>query len=85
LIVEDAQHLREEQAAENAEGAFEGSPSDDGETAGGESDGSEASPDDAGATPTAGSEGSEADETGTEDESRADADDDQQSGLSDFL
>jgi len=84
-IVEDAERLREERAVENAGGAFENAHAGDGEApdAGGddEVDGEPAQ------ASLDGADGESADEDGddTEATGEADADDDSQSGLTDFM
>jgi len=84
-IVDDAQRLREEAAVEGSGGAFEGGSADqkeDADAVGGEAESSE---------PTAGdgqaSEGDGTNQTGRDDASpdRDDGDDEQQSGLGDFV
>jgi len=84
-IVDDAQRLREEAAVEGSGGAFEGGSADqkeDADAVGGEAESAE---------PTAGdgqaSEGDGTNQTGRDDASpdRDDGDDEQQSGLGDFV
>jgi replication factor C large subunit len=86
-IVEDAERLREEAAAENTGGAFEGESS--GASIGEDDTGSEEDSADGDQQVTlGGDDGAGGDETSGEDEPANDekaADDDSQSGLSDFM